>query len=33
VTSKSVKAGEELFLDYGLTKPYPQWAQDWYPEQ
>lgn len=25
-----ISQGEELLLDYGLKKPYPVWAKDWY---
>lgn len=30
ILTKSVCKGEELLLDYGLNKPYPAWAKDWY---
>lgn len=30
VVLEPIAEGEELFLDYGLTKPYPGWAKDWY---
>lgn len=28
--TEGVSTGEELFLDYELTKPYPKWALGWY---
>jgi hypothetical protein len=30
VISKPLDSGDELLLDYGLRKPYPSWAKDWY---
>lgn len=30
VLSHQVESGEELFLDYGLHEPYPEWAEGWY---
>lgn len=29
-TCNEVEVGDELLLDYGLNKPYPPWARDWY---
>ena len=30
ILTKSVCKGEELLLNYGLNKPYPAWAKEWY---
>ena len=30
ILTRSVYEGEELVLNYGLTKPYPAWAKEWY---
>ena len=27
---RTLQPGEEIFLDYGLRRPYPSWARDWY---
>eukprot|EP00658_Telonema_sp_P-2_P012735 TRINITY_DN14844_c0_g1_i1.p1 TRINITY_DN14844_c0_g1~~TRINITY_DN14844_c0_g1_i1.p1 ORF type:complete len:229 (+),score=46.29 TRINITY_DN14844_c0_g1_i1:217-903(+) len=27
---REIEAGEELFVDYGLTNPLPKWAASWY---
>jgi hypothetical protein len=31
--SEDLVAGQELFMDYGLTEPYPAWAKGWYNSQ
>lgn len=28
--AKEISLGQELFMDYKLSKPYPKWALDWY---
>jgi hypothetical protein len=30
ILSSTIEPGQELLLDYGLKKPYPEWASDWY---
>jgi hypothetical protein len=30
VLTAPISQGEELLLDYGLKKPYPVWAKEWY---
>ena len=30
VLTTPISRGEELLLDYGLKKPYPNWAAEWY---
>ena len=30
LTKRVIHQGEELFLDYLLRKPYPEWARGWY---
>ena len=30
IVQKPIEIGEELYLDYGLLQPYPDWAKDWY---
>jgi hypothetical protein len=31
--SEDLVVGQELFMDYGLTEPYPAWARGWYNSQ
>ncbi len=30
VAFKPIATGDELYLDYGLVQPYPDWAKEWY---